>query len=54
MTATTRERGFWAVSWTLLALVAAAAAVVVLGWRRRTRRRRVSATPVPAVDHALA
>jgi hypothetical protein len=54
MTATTRERGFWAVSWTLLALVALAAGVVVLGWRRARRRQRVTGTPAPVVDHALA
>ena len=51
ITATTREHGFWAISWTLLALVAALIAVVVLSLRRRVRRRRGGpvAPVVPAV-----
>jgi hypothetical protein len=41
LSAVTRERGFWAVPWTLLGIAAAVAAVVLL--RLRLRRRRPTA-----------
>lgn len=55
MTATTREHGFWAVSWTLLAVVAAVAALVTLGWRRHRRiKQRLAVADAPKqADHAL-